>query len=114
MRIAVDAIPAVDRHKTGIGWYTHHLINTLPVVDTETDYTAWYLHARDPFNKDRYFADVPNLREKGIPFPARLWQRLSNRTGMPRVEWTTRFDVFFAPNYIPPTTSPFVRVAGGM
>jgi glycosyltransferase involved in cell wall biosynthesis len=23
---------------------------------------------------------------------------------MPRVEWTTRFDVFFAPNYIPPAT----------
>jgi len=104
LRIAIDAIPAVDRNKTGIGWYTHHLINTLPLVDADSEYTAWYLHARDPFNKDRYFADLPNLREKGIPFPARLWQRLSNRTGMPRVEWTTRFDAFFAPNYIPPAT----------
>lgn len=104
MRIAIDAIPAVDSSKTGIGWYTHYLINTLPLVDPDTDYTAWYLHARDPFNKERHFADRPNLREKGIPFPARLWQRLSNRLGMPRVEWTTRFDVFFAPNYIPPRT----------
>lgn len=104
MRIAIDAIPAVDQNKTGIGWYTHHLINNLPLADPESTYTAWYLHARDPFSKHRFFADLPNLREKGIPFPARLWQRLSNRTGMPRVEWTTRFDAFFAPNYIPPRT----------
>lgn len=104
MRIAIDAIPAVDKKKTGIGWYTHYLIKWLPQVDPETFYTAWYLHARDPFNKQKAFDDLPNLNEKGIPFPARAWQRLSNRTGMPRVEWTTRFDAFFAPNYIPPRT----------
>lgn len=104
MRIAIDAIPAVDTNKTGVGWYTHHLIRWLPEVDPETDYTAWYLHARDVFNKHRFFEQLPNLKEKGIPFPARLWQRLANRTGMPRVEWTTRFDAFFAPNYIPPAT----------
>lgn len=104
MRIAIDAIPAVDQKKTGIGWYTHYLIQWLPQVDPETFYTAWYLHARDPFNKQRAFDPHPNLKEKGIPFPARAWQRLSNRTGMPRVEWTARFDAFFAPNYIPPRT----------
>lgn len=104
MRIAIDAIPAVDGKKTGVGWYTHYLIEWLPKVDPETFYTAWYLHARDPFNKLRAFSEFPNLKEKGIPFPARLWQRLSNRLGVPRVEWTTRFDAFFAPNYIPPRT----------
>jgi glycosyltransferase involved in cell wall biosynthesis len=104
LRIAIDAIPAVDKKKTGVGWYTHYLIHWLPAVDQETDYTAWYLHARDLFNKHRFFEDQENLRERGIPFPARVWQRLSNRTGMPRVEWTTRFDAFFAPNYIPPAT----------
>lgn len=105
MRIAIDALPAVDKKKTGIGWYTHYLIRWLPEVDPETSYTAWYLHARDLFSPQRFFEDLPNLKEKGVLFPARLWQRLSNRTGMPRVEWTTRFDAFLAPNYIPPATN---------
>jgi glycosyltransferase involved in cell wall biosynthesis len=53
---------------------------------------------------ERFFEKQPNLVEKAIPFPARVWQRLSNRLGVPRVEWTTRFDAFLAPNYIPPAT----------
>jgi glycosyltransferase involved in cell wall biosynthesis len=105
MRITIDAIPAVDKNKTGIGWYTHYLIDWLPQIDPETEYTAWYLNARGLFDKERLFAEHPNLKERGVPFPARLWQRLSNRTGMPRVEWTTRFDTLFAPNYIPPATN---------
>ncbi len=104
MRIAIDALPAVDRRKTGIGWYTHHLIRWLPAVDPETTYVAWYLHARDMLGRKDFFEPQPNLKERGVPFPARLWQRLSNRLGVPRVEWTTRFDAFFAPNYIPPAT----------
>ena len=104
MRIAVDARPAIDRNKTGVGWYTHYLIRWLPAVDPGISYTAWYLHGRDPFSRQRFFEEQANLKEKGVPFPARPWQRLSNRVGIPRVEWTTRFDVLFAPNYIPPAT----------
>jgi glycosyltransferase involved in cell wall biosynthesis len=103
-RIAIDAHPAVDSKKTGIGWYTWHLIRTLPEVDPETTYVAWYVHAREAFGSHRFFDPQSNLVEKAVPFPARLWQRLANRTGMPRVEWTTRLDAFFAPNYIPPAT----------
>src|SRR5436190_9433973 len=100
MRIAIDAHPAVDKNKTGIGWYTWELIRWLPMVDPEVQYTAWYVHARKLWGGgERFFEKQPNLAEKAIPFPARVWQRLANRLGMPRVEWTTRFDAFFAPNY---------------
>lgn len=105
MRIAIDAHPAVDKNKTGVGWYTWELIRWLPAVDPEVQYTAWYVHARKLWGKgERFFEEQPNLAEKAIPFPARVWQRLANRLGVPRVEWTTRFDAFFAPNYIPPAT----------
>lgn len=106
MRIAIDATSAVDAKKTGVGWYTEHLIRWLPVVDSESTYLAWYLHFRGLFNRRRFFGDVDagNLVERPVPFPARLFQKLSNRLGVPRAEWFARFDALLAPNYVPPAT----------
>lgn len=103
-RIVIDATSAVDQNKTGIGWYTYHLIRHLPVVDPETTYVAFYLHFRGLVNKRRYFDDVDGLVERGVAFPGRLYNRLSNRLQIPKVEWFTRFDGLFAPNYIPPAS----------
>lgn len=103
-RIVIDATSAVDETKTGIGWYTYHLIRRLPVVDPETTYVAFYLHFRGLLNKRRYFGDVPNLTERGVAFPGRVYNRLSNRFNVPKVEWFTKFDGLFAPNYIPPAS----------
>lgn len=103
-RICIDATSAVDENKTGIGWYTYHLIRNLPVVDPETTYIAFYLHFRGLMNKRRYFDDVPNLVERGVAFPGRLYNRMSNRLQIPKVEWFTKFDGLFAPNYIPPAS----------
>jgi len=107
VRIAVDATSAVDQRKTGIGWYTRHLIRWLPEVDPEGTYLAWYLHFRGLVNKRRYFddQDTPNLVERGVAFPGRLYSRLNNRLQIPKVEWFTKFDVLFAPNYLPPATN---------
>jgi glycosyltransferase involved in cell wall biosynthesis len=107
VRIAVDARPAVFPHKTGVGYYTWHLLRLLPAVDPETTYLAWYLNARMlQGGPRRLLGDVaaPNLIERPTPLPARWFERLSERFDLPRIEWFARSDVVFAPNFVPPPT----------
>lgn len=107
MRIAIDARPATGAVMTGIGFYTKEMVERLPIVDPQTDYLAWYLNARSalkPWMTRRVFARRSNLRERGIPFPSRWFERLSPRA-VPRLEWLARFDVLFAPNFVPPPTN---------
>ena len=111
MRVAIDARPAIDAEKTGVGWYAWHLIHRLPAVDPETQYLAWYLHAKGAFRHRRFFPEAasPNFAEHASRFPARLFSPIASRLHVPRVEWLTPFDVLFAPNFIPPPTErPFV------
>lgn len=106
MRIAIDARPATGAVMTGIGFYTKEMVERLPIVDPQTDYLAWYLNARSalkPWRTRRVFARRSNLRERGIPFPGRWFERLAPRD-LPRLEWLARFDVLFAPNFVPPPT----------
>jgi glycosyltransferase involved in cell wall biosynthesis len=109
MRVVIDARPAVGQPRTGVGQYTWHLVRLLPFVDPETTYVAWYLDPR-ALRRSRRFEDVPNLLEHPTRFPSRLFQGLSARLGVPRVEWFVPFDVLFAPNFLPPATArrPFV------
>ena len=107
MRIAVDARPAAYPQKTGIGYYTWHLLRRLPLVDPGSTYLAWYLNfralwgrGRHPFGRDL----PPNLVERSTPFPAQLFERLSERFERPRLERFVRFDLLFAPNFVPPPT----------
>ena len=111
MRVAIDARPAIDAEKTGVGWYTWHLLHRLPVVDARTQYLAWYLHAKGLLRHPRFFPDAAqrNFAEHASRFPARLFSPIASRFHVPRVEWLTPFDVLFAPNFIPPPTEkPFV------
>jgi len=106
MRVAIDARPATAPEKTGVGYYTSHLIRRLPVLDPQTEYVAWYLNAGGFVNGRRFFRDVaaPNLTERGTPIPARLFNRLTARLDLPRIEWFVRFDVLFGPNFVPAPT----------
>ena len=106
MRVAIDARPATAPEKTGVGYYTSHLIRRMPVLDHETDYVAWYLNAGGFLRGRRFFSDVPapNLRERGTPIPARLFNRMTARLDLPRIEWFVRFDVLFGPNFVPAPT----------
>jgi glycosyltransferase involved in cell wall biosynthesis len=106
VRVAIDARPAVSPGKTGVGYYTWHLIHQLPRVDPETTYLAWYLYARRLQGRPLFFRDVrePNFVERWTPFPSRWWWRLEERYGLPKVDWFARFDVLFATNFIPPPT----------
>ena len=107
MRIAVDARPAAFPHKTGVGQYTWHLLRLLPRMDPASTYLAWYLNARGLLGGSRQtFGEIAvgNLRERWTPIPARWFRPLEQRFELPRVEWLVGFDVFFAPNFVPPPT----------
>lgn len=104
MRVAVDARPAVFPQKTGIGYYTWHLLRHLPVVDPDTDYLAWYLNGRALVGGPRRLLTHLPVTERWTPIPAWWFERLTERFDLPRVEWFARFDVFFAPNFVPPPT----------
>jgi glycosyltransferase involved in cell wall biosynthesis len=107
VRVAIDARPAAFPQKTGIGYYTWHLLQSLPLVDPGSTYVAWYLNFRSLLGQGRhpFGPDLPpNLVERSTPFPARLFERLSERFDRPRVERLVRFDVLFAPNFVPPPT----------
>ena len=106
MRIAVDARSAVGHGKTGVGYYTWYMVHLLPRVDPQTTYVIWYLHARGvlrlPGNRP-IFGDIAaeNVVEAKMPVPTRWFESLS-RYSIPRVEWSARFDLLFAPNFVPP------------
>jgi glycosyltransferase involved in cell wall biosynthesis len=107
VRALIDARPALEARSTGVGHYTRRVIRYLPVVDRETEYVAWYLHARGLLRPRRFFSEVaaPNLAEAASRFPARIFEPISSRIGVPRIEWLVGFDVLLATNFLPPATS---------
>lgn len=112
MRALLDARPALDPVRTGVGHYTERLIRHLSRVDPEGRYVAWYLHARGLLRPRRFFADVPGLQELASRIPARLFQPVSFRLRVPRVEWLAGdFDVLLATNFLPPPTGRMDRTA---
>jgi glycosyltransferase involved in cell wall biosynthesis len=106
VRIAIDARPALDRARTGVGHYARQMVRHLPVVDPLPEYVAWYLHAKGLFSRRRFFGAVAaNLTEHASRFPARVFQPLSWRLGVPRLEWLGMdFDALLATNFLPPAT----------
>jgi glycosyltransferase involved in cell wall biosynthesis len=108
----IDARPALDPRRTGVGQYTQQLIRYLPIVDPDDEFVAWYLHARGLLRPRRFFADVRarNLTEKASRFPARIFQPASYRLGVPRVEWLVDFDLFVATNFLAPATDHRDRI----
>jgi glycosyltransferase involved in cell wall biosynthesis len=103
-RVAIDARSAVFAHRTGVGVYTREMVRRLPRLDPAARYVAWYLDARGAASGRRFFADVPGITERRTPVPARVFDRAVARAGLPRIEWLVRFDVLFAPNFVPPPT----------
>jgi len=105
-RVLIDARPALDPRRTGVGHYADRLIRHLPAEDPGTRYVAWYLHARGAFRRRRLLpGESPNLSEHPSRFPARVFQPLSWRAGLPRVEWLAgSFDRLLATNFLPPAT----------
>jgi len=107
MRVLIDARPALDRRRTGVGHYAQQIIRHLPPADPEGRYAAWYLHARGLLKPRKFFPGAaPNLIEVASRFPARVFQPVSWRMRLPRVEWLAGgFDVLLATNFLPPPTA---------
>jgi glycosyltransferase involved in cell wall biosynthesis len=105
MRAVIDARPALDARKTGVGHYTAHIVRSLPGADPRATYTAWYLHAKGLLRPRAFFPNVAGLQEKASRFPARVFEPLSSRLGEPRLERFVDFDVLLATNFLPPATS---------
>jgi len=94
--------------RTGIGYYTWHIVRRLPLVDPDTTYIAWYLDIRGTLglsSRRRLFDHVaPNLVDRRTPIPTTWFDRSALRLDLPRLDWMVRFDVLFAPNFVPPPT----------
>jgi glycosyltransferase involved in cell wall biosynthesis len=106
VRVAIDARAAAFGPRTGVGVYTWELLRRLPAADPDATFVAWHLQARRLLGEPRALAEVeaPNLIERATPIPARWFERLARSAGVPRLEWLARFDVLFAPNFVPPPT----------
>jgi glycosyltransferase involved in cell wall biosynthesis len=106
VRIGIDARPALDPRRTGVGEYTRRILRHLPAADPLPEYVAWYLHARGLFRRRRLLSEAPpNLTEHATRVPARLFQPVSWRLGIPRLEWLgVDVDAFLATNFLPPPT----------
>lgn len=105
VRIAIDARPAVDPRRTGVGQYVRHMLRHLPAADPLPEYVAWYLDARGLLSRRRHFGGLaPNLSERASRVPTRLFEPVSWRLGVPRLEWLVDFDALLATNFLPPAT----------
>lgn len=110
MRFLIDARPALDPRRTGVGRYAEELLRELPRADPGATYVAWYLHARGLLRPRRFFDGAPNLEERASRIPARAFQPVAWRLGVPRVEWLAGgFDALLATNFLPPATGMLDR-----
>jgi glycosyltransferase involved in cell wall biosynthesis len=107
VRIAIDARPALEPRRTGVGRYTRQMVRHLPVAVPNDEVVAWYLDPKAAFSRRRRLDDPgsANLVERASPFPARAFRGISSRLGVPRLEWLVRFDALLATNFLPPPTA---------
>jgi glycosyltransferase involved in cell wall biosynthesis len=105
VRFLVDARPALDPRRTGVGQYAANIVRHLPVAAPDDEIVAWYLDVRGVVRRAPRFPGVARLTEHASRLPARLFQPFSRRTGLPRVEWLAgSFEALLATNFLPPPT----------
>ncbi|MEN3316091.1 MAG: hypothetical protein V7605_2325 [Acidimicrobiaceae bacterium] len=103
-RIGFDGTPLLGP-KTGVGWYTHELIDAVARRSPEDDIlvfpiswrTARMLHLDPPHR--------PNVSVTRRMAPARPLWAVWDRVPFPPVEWLVKCDVFHATNFICPPSS---------
>ena len=101
MRIGFDGTPLLGS-KTGVGWYTHELIDAIAKASPTDEMvvfpiswrTARYLKLDPPHR--------PNVAVERKLAPARPLWAMWDRVQFPPVEWLVSCDVFHATNFIAP------------
>jgi glycosyltransferase involved in cell wall biosynthesis len=107
VRIVIDARPAVDPRRTGVGMYAEALVRHLPRAMREDRFVAWYLDPRGIGTRPRRFAGwAPNLMERATRMPSRVFGPVASRLGRPHIEWLVgESDLLVATNFLPPPTA---------
>lgn len=101
MRIGFDGTPLLGP-KTGIGWYTHELIDAVAKLSPADDMVVFPISWRTARQLNLDPPHRPNVGVERKLAPARPLWAMWDRIPFPPVEWLVECDVFHATNFIAP------------
>ncbi|TAN34038.1 glycosyltransferase family 1 protein [Patescibacteria group bacterium] len=94
MRVGIDVRPLMNDVRTGIGEYTHFLLDTIFDIDKKNEYFLFYNSGKD------VGANIPQWTQNNIHYVASRWpNKIFNASikffNRPRIK---EVDIFFSPN----------------
>jgi glycosyltransferase involved in cell wall biosynthesis len=101
MRIGFDGTPLLGS-KTGVGWYTHELIDAMAELAPQEEMVVFPISWRTARHLNLDPPHRPNVSVERKLAPARPLWAMWDRIQFPPVEWLVRCDVFHATNFIAP------------
>lgn len=101
LRIGFDGTPLLGK-KTGVGWYTHELIDAVARRSPAADVVVFPISWRTARTLRLDPPHRPNVRVARRVAPARPLWALWDRVPFPPVEWLVGCNVFHATNFISP------------
>ena len=101
MRIGFDGTPLLGE-KTGVGWYTHELIDAVAKLSPDDDMVVFPISWRTARQLNLDPPHRPNVGVERKLAPARPLWAMWDRVPFPPVEWLVNCDVFHATNFIAP------------
>lgn len=101
MRIGIDASSTIPP-RTGVGNYTHHLLQALGKIDKENEYILYFNYFRPGKIVPNF--EQPNFEKAINRIPSKVQRILHNNFKLPIELFVGKIDVFHNPNYfLPPT-----------
>ncbi|MDP2656148.1 MAG: glycosyltransferase family 1 protein [bacterium] len=94
MTIGIDASPAARKEKTGVEWYTYHLLHQFALQDTMNNYI---LYTSNPFPDDEKSFFPKNFTEKILHSPTKWFWPQTRLTWNLLASGHQRPDVWFSP-----------------
>jgi glycosyltransferase involved in cell wall biosynthesis len=101
MRIGFDGTPLLGA-KTGVGWYTHELIDAVAKLSPDDEMVVFPISWRTARHLNLDPPHRPNVAVERKLAPARPLWAMWDRVQFPPVEWLVDCDVFHATNFIAP------------
>jgi glycosyltransferase involved in cell wall biosynthesis len=101
MRIGFDGTPLLGS-KTGVGWYTHELIDAAAKLAPQDEMVVFPISWRTARHLNLDPPHRPNVSVERKLAPARPLWAMWDRVQFPPVEWLVDCDVFHATNFIAP------------
>ena len=110
MRIGFDGTPLLGA-KTGVGWYTHELIDAAARLAPDDEMVVFPISWRTARHLRLDPPHLPNVSMERKLAPARPLWAMWDRVQFPPVEWLLDCDVFHATNFIGPPSRKVPVVA---